>query len=386
MTDRRHEMTIVATAGVRADPGHRGMAPPIWCSDTYAWPDPDTKPAYDYARSNNPNRDLLSQALAELEGACGGVVTGAGQSAALLALLLVPAGGVVVAPHDCYGGTYRLIKGLADAGKLDACFIDQADDAAFAAALALKPAMVWIETPSNPLLRLVDIADRAAKARAAGAIVVADNTLPTPCRQRPIALGCDLVMHSTSKALNGHGDLIGGALLAADPDLLEKLIWWANAAGLTGPAHDAAQTLRGLRTLPLRVDRQEATARRLAWWLQGNSLVTDVHYPDLPSHPDHALAQRQQTGPGFVLSFRLQGGLAASGAFLSALRIPTLAASLGSFGTLICRPATMTHAGMPPEARAAAGIADDLIRLSVGLEEPEDLLADLARGFAAIAR
>lgn len=384
MTDRRNDQTIVATAGVRADPGHCGLSPPIWCSDTYAWPDPDTKPVYDYARSNNPNRDLLSAALAELEGACGGVITGAGQSAALLALLLVPVGGVVIAPHDCYGGTYRLIKGLGDAGKIEARFVDQADDRAFAEALAEQPAMVWIETPSNPLLRLVDIADRAALAKAAGAIVVADNTLPTPCRQRPIALGCDLVMHSTSKALNGHGDLIGGALLAARPELLEQLIWWANAAGLTGPAHDAWQTLRGLRTLPLRVDRQEATADRIAHWLESNPLVTQVYYPGLRSHPDSALAGRQQSGPGFVLSFRLRGGLAASSTFLSTLQIPTLAASLGSFGTLICRPATMTHAGMPPEAREAAGITDDLIRLSAGLEDADELIADLGRGFAAI--
>jgi cystathionine gamma-synthase len=386
MTEERSFMSIVATAGVRCDGIHRGLAPPLWCSDTYGWADPDTKPVYDYARSANPNRDLLAQALADLEGGCGGVITGAGQSATLLALMLVPAGRAVVAPHDCYGGTYRLIKGLADVGKIDAIFVDQTDDAAYEAALERNPALVWIETPSNPLLRLVDIADRASRAKSAGALVAADNTLATPCRQQPLALGCDIVMHSTSKALNGHADLIGGALVTAGPDLLEQLLWWANAAGLTGPAHDAWLTLRGLRTLPLRVDRQEASARRIAEWLMANPMVEEVYYPGLRIHPDFALAERQQSGPGLVLSFRLKGGVAASGRFLPNLKIPTLAASLGSFGSLICRPATMTHAGMPPEARAAAGITDDLIRLSVGLEEPEDLIADFEQSIGRLER
>jgi cystathionine gamma-synthase len=383
MSHRRDSLTIVSTAGVRADGVHRGLAPPVWCSDTYGWADPDTKPAYDYSRSANPNRDLLADALSELEGGLGGVITGSGQSATLLALMLVPAGGVVVAPHDCYGGTYRLIKGLADCGRIEAVFINQADDDAFAAALERRPALVWLETPSNPLLRLIDIGDRAARARATGAIVAADNTLATPCRQQPLRLGCDLVMHSTSKALNGHADLIGGAVIASTPELLEQLQWWANAAGLTGPAHDAWLTLRGLRTLPLRVDRQEATAGAVAQWLESHPQVIEVFYPGLPSHPDHALAASQQRGPGFLLAFRIRGGPAFSAAFLSKLQIPTLAASLGSFGSLICRPATMTHAGMPPEAREAAGITEDLIRLSVGLEDPAQLIEDFSLALAA---
>ena len=355
MSKRRDPATIVASAGTRADTQRGGLTPPIWASDTFAWPDPDTKPAYDYARTASPNRDILSAALAELEGAAGGVVTGAGQAASLLALLLVPAGGLVVAPHDCYGGTYRLIRGLDDAGKLEALFIDQKDDAAFAAAMARKPFLVWIETPSNPLLRLVDIAVRAAEARAAGALILADNTLPTPLRQQPIALGCDLVVHSTTKALNGHSDLVGGAILAADPALVERLDWWANAAGLSGPAFDAWQTLRGMRTLALRVDRAETTALAIAEWLAARRGVSQVFYPGLSSHPDYALAHRQQSGPGSVLSVRLDGGEAASAAFLAALETITLAASLGSYATLICRPSTMTHRGMPPEAQTEAG-------------------------------
>ena len=379
----RDAATIAANAGVRADPWLNGVTPPVCASDTYGWTDPETKPAYDYSRSANPNRDMLSDALAELEAAAGGVVTGSGQAASLLALLLVPGGGLVVAPHDCYGGTYRLIQGLHDQGKLEALFIDQQDDAQFDAAIERRPAMVWLESPSNPLLRLVDIADRAGKAKAAGALVIADNTLPTPCRQQPIELGCDLVAHSTSKALNGHSDLIGGALLARDPAVVEQIQWWANAAGLTGPAFDAWQTLRGLRTLPLRVDRAEASAIEVAHWLSVHPQVEEIHYPGLASHPDHQLATSQQQGPGALLSFRLKGGEAASKAFLGALRLITLAASLGSFATLICRPSTMTHAGMPEAARNKAGVTPDLLRLSLGLEAVQDLIGDLETGFKA---
>ncbi len=380
MTGKRSPSTVVASAGVASDPGRRALIPPIQVSDTFRWTDAGTKPDYDYSRTVNPNRDLLAEALAELEGAAGGAVTNSGQAAALLATLLLPAGATVVAPHDCYGGTYRLLQGLAGQDKLRAVFVDQKDDAAFAEALAGRPALVWLETPSNPLLRLVDIATRAAGAKAAGALVIADNTLPTPVRQQPLALGCDLVLHSTTKALNGHADLFGGALLAADPALVEKLSWWANAAGLSGSATDASQILRGLRTLPLRVDRQEATARTVAAWLETQAGVREVHYPGLDSHPDKALAGRQQSGPGFMIAFRVKGDTAA---FLKGLELITLASSLGGFATLICVPATMTHRGMPPGAQAEAGIHPDLLRLSVGLEEQEDLIADLKRGLAA---
>lgn len=380
MTMTRSPSTILASAGIAAGPGRGALVPPIEVSDTFRWDDAATKPDYDYSRTVNPNRDLLVAALAELEGAAGGVVTNSGQSAALLALLTLPAGALVVAPHDCYGGTFRLIQGLADQGKLKALFVDQRDDAAYAAALAQRPALVWIETPSNPLLRIVDIAKRAAEAKAAGALVIADNTLPTPLRQRPLALGCDLVLHSTTKALNGHADLFGGALLAADPGLVETLHWWANAAGLSSSATDASQILRGLRTLPLRVDRQEASAQAIAAWLAARPGVREVHYPGLASHPDHALALRQQGGPGFMIAFRIAGD---TGAFLKGLTLVNLASSLGGFASLICVPATMTHRGMPPEAQAEAGIHPDLLRLSVGLEEPADLISDLANGLAA---
>ena len=384
MTGKRDIATIVASAGVGTDPAYGALSPPLWNSDTFEWRGPEEKPDYDYSRTVNPNRDMVAAALAELEGASGGVITNSGQSATLLALLLVPNGGLVVAPHDCYGGTYRLIAGLEAKGLIRARFVDQGDDAALDEALGESPALVWLETPSNPLLRVVDVARVAGRAKAAGALAIADNTLLTPCRQRPLALGCDLVMHSTTKALNGHGDLFGGALMSADPELLEKATWWSNAAGLNGSAHDAWQTLRGLRTLPLRVDRQEATAGELARWLSQRSEVGAVHYPGLESDPGFALALRQQDGPGFMLSFRLTGGADAAKAFLAGLQLITLASSLGTYSTLICVPSTMTHRGMPPEAQAEAGIDPGLLRLSVGLEAAGDLIADLARGLEAL--
>lgn len=385
MSTPRKPATIVAAARPEVDRGYRSVTPPIWTSDTFEWPNPDDKPQFDYSRTVNPNRALLLDALAELEGAAGGVITNSGQSGALLALLGLPVGAIVVAPHDCYGGTYRLLQALHEQGRIDCNFVDLGNDAAVAAAVENGLALLWIETPSNPLLRITDIRKCVSMAHQRGALVIADNTLPTPLRQKPIELGCDLVMHSTTKALNGHADLFGGALLASDPALAEELEWWSNAAGLNGSAADAAQTLRGLRTLPLRVDRQEASAMLLARWLADHPQVRTVNYPGLDDDPGHDLAARQQTGPGFLLSFRLEGGEGAAAQFVGALGLITLASSLGGFATLICAPATMTHRGMPPEAQKQAGIDPDLLRLSVGLEEAEDLKADLERGFAEIA-
>ena len=379
------ESPDTAAARARRDWGgaHGALTPPLSSSDTFRWEDAETKPAYDYSRTVNPNRDMVAELLAELEGAAGGIVTASGQAATLLALLPLPADALVVAPHDCYGGTYRLLEGFGGRGRIRAEFVDMADDAAFAAALAKEPALVWFETPSNPLLRLTDLARRSREARAAGALTLADNTLQTPVLQRPLGLGCDFVVHSTTKGLNGHGDLFGGALLARDAERLEALRWWSNAAGLHGGAFDAWQILRGLRTLPIRVRQMQASAVKIAAWLETREGVCEVFYPGLASHPDHDLAKRQQAGPGFLLSFRLAGGAPAADAFAGALRLVTLASSLGGFSTLVCRPSTMTHRGMPPEAQARAGIHPDLLRLSVGLEDADDIIADLARGLAA---
>lgn len=376
--------TILARALPDRDPAHRGVTPPLWVSDSYEWADSDTKPDYDYSRTVSPNRDMLVETLAALEGAVGGVATGSGQSAALLALLLLPVGAKVVAPHDCYGGTYRLIRGFEEQGRLTVCFVDQRDDVALGTALAEGADLLWIESPSNPLLRLIDIETVAARGKALGALVIADNTLPTPLRQRPLALGCDLVLHSTTKAINGHGDGYGGALLARTEALVERIHWWANAAGLNASPQLAWQTLRGLRTLDVRLERQEATAAVLARWLAARPEIAAVHYPGLAGHPDHALAARQQSGPGFMLAFELAGGESATRIFLNGLELITLASSLGSQSSLICKPATMTHRGMPPEAQAEAGLGPNLLRLSVGLEAPADLIADLERGLTRL--
>lgn len=383
MTKSKKPSTIVAAAQPSLDPAYGSVGPAIWTSDTFRWESPDDKPQFDYSRTVNPNRAMLARTLAELEGAAGGVVTNSGQSAALLALLRLPVGARIVAPHDCYGGTYRLLEAFERQGKIRCTFVDQTDEAAFDASLGEDLALLWIETPSNPLLRITDIRKRAAAAKERGALTLADNTLLSPCRQRPIDLGCDLALHSTTKVLNGHSDLFGGALLAKDPALVEELEWWSNAAGLNGSAFDASQIVRGLRTLPLRIEHQEANAVALADWLTARPEVRAVHYPGLKSFNGHEVAAAQQSGPGFMLSFELQGGKTAVDRFVGALGLITLASSLGGFSTLICTPATMTHRGMPPEAQREAGIAPDLLRLSVGLEDKDDLIVDLERGLAA---
>ena len=380
MSEPKKPATIVATAHPELDPAYGSVGPAIWTSDTFRWDGPDDKPAFDYSRTVNPNRAMLVRTLAELEGASGGVVTNSGQSAALLALLRLPVGARVIAPHDCYGGTFRLLRGLEEQGKLHCTFVDQTDDSAFEAATRDDFALLWIETPSNPLLRVTDIKKRAAVAKKRGAPTIADNTVLSPCRQKPLELGCDLVLHSTTKVLNGHADLFGGALLANDPALVEELEWWSNAAGLNGSAYDSSQIVRGLRTLPLRVERQEQSAIAIAEWLAARAEVWEVYYPGLRSSPDYEIAAAQQSGPGFLLSFELQGGKSATDKFVGALRLITLASSLGGFSTLVCTPASMTHRGMPPEAQTEAGITPQLLRLSVGLEDPEDLRADLERG------
>jgi len=377
-----HPETRIAAQGVGEDSAYAAVAPPIHLSANYAWDDPTVKPAYDYSRSGNPTRRQLERALADLENASTCVVTATGMAAVDLPLCLLSAGDLVVAPHDCYGGTHRLLNARAAQGHIKLALVDQTDDAAFAAALAKKPKLVLLETPSNPLLRIVDVAARAKAAKAVGAIVVADNTFLSPALQQPLALGCDVVVHSTTKFINGHSDVIGGAVLAADPEVGERLAWWANCTGVTGAPFDAYLTLRGLRTLYPRLERQEATTRRLVEALDADARVARIYYPGLASHPGHAIAARQQSGFGSMLSIELAAGVCAV-AFTKALGIFTIAESLGGFESLVCLPATMTHAAMPPEARQEAGISDSLIRLSIGLEHVDDLVADIDAALAA---
>lgn len=374
----RRPETALAAAAVGVPAGRaRPAAPPLFLSATYAWDDPAEKPAFDYARSGNPTRAALEAALAELEGAAGGVVTATGMAAVNLPLCLVRPGERIVAPHDCYGGTHRLLRSRAALGHFEVDWVNLSDPAAVEAAFARPVRLVLIETPSNPLLRITDIADVAARARRAGALVVADNTFLSPALQNPIALGCDVVVHSTTKYLNGHSDVVGGAVLARDGELAAELLWWANCTGVTGSPFDSYLTLRGARTLFARIERQQASAGEVAAALAADERVARVYYPGLASHSGHELAARQQKGFGAMLSIELADELDVL-AFLRQLNIFTVAESLGGFESLVCCPATMTHAAMTPEARATAGISDRLVRLSVGLEHVDDLLADLS--------
>lgn len=376
--------TIAARSGVDTDTAHGAVMPPLYLSSNYSFAGFDQKRKYDYSRSGNPTRDVLADTLAELEGGAGAVVTATGMAAVDLPLSLLNPGELLIAPHDCYGGTHRLLCARAKKGHFRVAFVDQNDGEALDAALADGCKLVLIETPSNPLLRVVDVADVCRRAHAVGAKVVADNTFLSPALQRPLELGADIVVHSTTKYINGHSDVVGGAVIAADPANHEQLAWWANCLGVTGSPFDAYQTLRGLRTLFTRIERQQATAGLVAAALEQHPAVKAVHYPGLKSHPGHALAARQQSGPGAMLSFELNGGTDTVRDLIEGLDIFTLAESLGGVESLIAHPATMTHAAMTPDARVTAGITDGLIRLSVGLEHQDDILADLVQALDAL--
>ncbi len=369
--------TEAVRAGIASDTAHGAVAPPLVLSANFAFAGFQQKRAYDYTRSGNPTRDELANALAALEGGAGAVVTATGMAAITLVLHQLRPGELVVLPHDGYGGTWRIADALARKGHFEVAFVDQRDAAALDAVLARRPRLVWAESPSNPLLRLVDLRALAAASHRAGALFAVDNTFLSPALQNPLALGADLVVHSTTKYVNGHSDVVGGAVIAKDPALHEQLAWWANALGLTGSPFDSWLTLRGLRTLAVRMRQHEANAQQLAVQLAAHAAVRAVHYPGLPTHADHALARRQQRGFGGMLSFELVDA-AAVPAFLDGLQCFTLAESLGGVESLVAHPATMTHASMTAEVRARAGIGDGLLRLSVGIEAVEDLAADLA--------
>jgi cystathionine gamma-synthase len=386
MSDRTTPKTRAVRAGLDTDTQFGAVVPPIHLTTTFSFAAFGEKRSYDYSRSGNPTRDILAGALAELEGGAGAVVTASGMAAVGLVTQLFRPGQLAVVPHDCYGGTYRLFNALRERDSLDVRFVDFQDPAAVAAALAGEPALVWVETPSNPLLRIVDIAAVASAAREAGALVVADNTFLSPVWQRPLALGADVVVHSTTKYLNGHSDVVGGAVIAADRQLHERLAWWANCIGVTGAPFDSYLTLRGLRTLHARMRAHGENAIEVVQLLASHPAVARVHFPGLESHPGHDLARTQQQGFGAMVSFELKGGTAEVRAFLSALRNFSLAESLGGVESLVAHPSSMTHAAMDADARARAGIAETLIRLSVGIEEAADLTRDLAQALEAAHR
>ena len=376
--------TRAVRAGIDRDTAFGAVTPPLVLSSNFSFAGFNEKRTYDYTRSGNPTRDLLGEALAELEGGAGGVVTATGMAAITLVLhALLRPGEVLVVPHDCYGGSWRLFNALAAKGAFELLTCDLTDPQAVAAALARRPALVWIETPSNPLLRITDLRFVVGAAQAAGARAVVDNTFLSPALQRPIAdFGADVVVHSTTKYINGHSDVVGGAAVARDAEVHAQLTWWANALGLTGAPFDSFLTLRGLRTLDARLRVHQENTQALVALLDGHPAVRALHWPGLATHPGHALAARQQHGFGAMLSVELDGGEAAVRAFLDGLRWFTLAESLGGVESLVAHPATMTHAAMSAEARAQAGISDGLLRLSVGIEHADDLVADLADALA----
>ena len=356
--------TIAVRSGIDCDSAHGAVVPPIVLSSNFSFAGFEQKRKYDYTRSGNPTRDLLAEALAELECGAGGVITATGMAAVTLVLALLEPGDRIVVPHDCYGGCWRLFDALAKKNHFVLVSADLTDPRALAEALGIPPKLVWIETPSNPLLRITDIRFVAEAAHRVGALVVADNTFLSPALQRPLELGADLVVHSTTKYINGHSDVVGGAVVAKDAALHQQLTWWANALGLTGSPFDSFLTLRGLRTLDARLRVHQENATALAELLARHQAVAAVHYPGLIAHPGHALATRQQDGYGAMLSVELAGGVPAVRAFLDGLQHFTLAESLGGVESLIAHPATMTHAAMSPEARRDAGINDSLLRVS----------------------
>ena len=386
MSSKISTATRAVRAAIESDTQHGAVVPPLHLSSNYAFAGFGEKREYDYTRSGNPTRDALGEALAVLEGGAGAVVTSSGMAALNVLVQLLSPGDVFVVPHDCYGGTYRLYEALAKKGHFEVLFVDQTDDGALRAACERKPRLILTETPSNPLLRIVDIARVAELARECGALYAVDNTFLSPALQQPISLGADFVIHSTTKYINGHSDVVGGAVIAATEELAEELTWWANCIGATGAPFDSFLTLRGLRTLQVRIRQHEETASQLAHLLDEQDIVSRVYYPGLASHPGHDLARKQQNGFGGMVSFEIRGGEAAVRAFINHLEHFSLAESLGGVESLVCHPPSMTHAAVNEAALAEAGISQSLIRLSIGLEAGEDLVADVLAALEVASR
>ncbi len=381
----RKPSTRAVRAGIAADLHHGAVVPPIHLSSTFAFDGFGKKRLYDYTRTGNPTREYLANALAELEGGEAGVVTSTGMSAVALVLQLVRPGDLILAAHDCYGGTHRILRSLAARGHFDVSFVDLTSENTEETVRQRKPKLLWIETPSNPLLRITDLRKTVSAGREAGAIVCVDNTFLSPALQRPIEFGADLVVHSTTKYLNGHSDVVGGAVIAADPALGEELAWWANCLGITGAPFDSFLTLRGVRTLHARIRVHCENAARVVDAIVGHPAVKRVYYPGLADHPGHSTAAAQQDGFGAMVSLEVKGGVEGVERVVNRLQCFTLAESLGGVESLIAHPATMTHASMDEEARRIAGISDSLLRLSVGIEDGDDLVEDLTAALDALA-
>ncbi len=365
-------------AGQAPDPSTGAIMPPIYATSTYVQASPGEHLGYEYSRSQNPTRMAFERCIADLESGSHGFAFASGMAAIATVLELLDAGSHVVAMDDLYGGTGRLFDRVRQrsAGH-EFSYVDLSDLPALEAALRPETAMIWVETPTNPMLKLVDLVAVIDMARQRGIPVVVDNTFATPWAQRPLELGADVVIHSATKFLNGHSDMIGGVAVVRDEKLAEKLAFLQNSAGAILGPFDSFLALRGLKTLALRMERHVSNAAAIASWLETHPAVTRVIYPGLESHPQHDLAIRQMRGGGGIVTFFIDGGLEAARAMLERCRVFALAESLGGVESLIEHPAIMTHASVPPARRETLGIGDDLIRLSVGVEDPEDLIGDL---------
>lgn len=369
--------TKVIRVGQDPQPPHYAVIPPPMQSATFYWPDPDNPPDFDYTRVGNPTRHTLEQVYAAIENARHGLAQATGMAAVTTACSLLRPGDHLLAPSDIYGGTYRLFESFLKPMGIEVTYADATDPDALSAALKSNTRMVWLETPTNPTLEIVDIERCTAVAKSAGAVSVMDNTFATPYLQNPLDLGCDIVMHSTTKYINGHSDVVGGALMWNDDALTEPLSLYAKSAGNTPSPFDCWLTLRGLKTLPVRMDRHVQNAQAVANFLASHPKVDRVYYPGLASHRGHELAKRQMRGFGGMVSFTVRGDAAAALEVASRLQVFLLAESLGGVESLVCYPPKMSHAAMSEQERLSRGIPPNLLRLSVGIEDEEDLIEDL---------
>ena len=376
--------TTAVRAGINSDKHHGAVVAPIHLSSTYSLKGFNQKREFDYSRTGNPTRSTFGKVIADLEQGAIGIVTSTGLAAVNLICQLLSPEDLIVIPHDCYGGSFRLFTHLAKRGQFKCIVVDQNDQQALVEALAQKPKLVLIETPSNPLLRIVDIEKVTKACHKVGALVAVDNTFLSPLLQQPLVLGADIVFHSTTKYINGHSDVVGGVLVTKEKELGETLAWWANCIGITGSAFDSFLALRGLKTLPVRLKQHLENAEEVAQFLKSNPAIDTVYYPSFEDHPGHDIAKKQQKGFGAMISFELKGGVESVKTLFDKLELFTLAQSLGGVESLISHPSTMTHAGMELEAQIEAGISQSLVRISVGIEDIEDILADLSQALSSI--
>ena len=372
--------TIAIRAGVESDEQFGAVIPPVHLTTTFAYKQIGVEQQYDYTRTANPTRDALAEAVSGLECGYGATVTSSGMSAITLVTVMINPNDYIIAPHDCYGGTFRLFSRLEKRGLLQVKYVDLRDLNLLKKIInQYQPKIVWVETPSNPLLRVVDIQSISKILKQSNTLLVVDNTFLTPIFQTPFKLGADIVIHSTTKYINGHSDVVGGIVVAKNETLHQTMQEWANILGLSGTPFDSYLTLRGLRTLPLRMKAHEKTALALAKVLSKHPSVVKVNYPGLSSHPNHVLAKKQQSGFGGMLSFEIKGGLQEVNKFFKHIECFSLAESLGGFESLVCHPYTMTHSPLSAEDKKKAGISENLIRISVGLEEEEDLVKSILK-------